>query len=161
MTDIKDMRLYDIAPELRDAIMSEDEGMEERLTELAVAFETKAVSIRHIAGEIDGFIAMAKEEEKRINQQRKYAENRLARLKAYLHGCMADADVSKIEVGTTKITLQNNPPKLVIEDEELVPQKYKTVEQVISIDKNAIKADLKAGKVAGCHLEQGVSLRFK
>ncbi|MDC9392523.1 siphovirus Gp157 family protein, partial [Clostridioides difficile] len=48
---------------------------------------------------------------------------------------------------------------LVIEDEEKIPGIYKTVEQVIKVDKNSIKDFIKKGhEVEGCRIEYSTTL---
>lgn len=52
---------------------------------------------------------------------------------------------------------------MIIEDESLVPELYKTVKEVVTVDKNTIKDFLKKGmEVEGCRLsEEGYSLTIK
>jgi hypothetical protein len=155
------MTLYEIAPELREAVMAEDFD-EQLVTDLAIAFENKAFGMMSIADELTAFVTMAKAEEKRIADKRKAVENRINRMKDYLQHNMETAEVFEVEQGTRKITLQKNPPKVVVDDEQAIPPRFYTViPESFQLDKNALKTALKDGDVPGAHLEQGYSLRVK
>ena len=60
-----------------------------------------------------------------------------------------------------KLKIQNNPPKIVIDNPDKVPAQFKTVETTVKIDKAAIKKTIKNKHVDGVHIEQGTSLRIK
>ena len=152
--------LYEIAPELR-SIVEADEMDEIALGELVMAFETKALGLTFYLDEMQSFVDMAKKEEKRISERRKAVENRQTRLKAYLQQSMEIAELTSIEVGTKKISLQNNPPKVIIDCQDDIPAEFVNIVQTKTIDKNGLKSALKSGSVNGCHLEQGISLRIK
>ena len=161
-TDTKEMRLFDIAPELREAIMSEDEGMEERLGELAIAFESKAVGIKRITDEWQSFVDMAKAEEKRVSDKRKAVENRIAKLKDYLKNNMETAEIVNMDVGNLNFKIQNVKSSVVIDDEASIPQKFVILKQTKQIDKTAIKAALDDGQVvSGASLKAGTTLRIR
>ncbi|WP_334299159.1 siphovirus Gp157 family protein [Clostridioides difficile] len=54
------------------------------------------------------------------------------------------------------ISIRKSAGSLVIEDEEKIPAIYKTVEQVVKVDKNSIKDFIKKvmrSKVAGLNME--------
>jgi GTP-dependent phosphoenolpyruvate carboxykinase len=152
--------LYEIAPEMRQ-LMTEEDFDSERFDALAVAFEHKAEAITHFTGELDGFIAMGKEEIKRIQARVKTAENRKQSLKEYLQGCMQEAEIYELKFGTKSVKIAKNPPRVVIDSAEKVPAEFKTVETVTTIDKNALKKALKSKHIDGAHLEQGESLRIR
>jgi len=153
--------LYEIAPEMRQ-LMTEEDFDSERFDALAIAFEHKAEAITHFTGELDGFIAMGKEEIKRIQARVKTAENRKQSLKEYLQGCMQEAEIYELKFGTKSVKIAKNPPRVVIDDEQSIPAKYKVIETITKIDKAGIKNAIKTGKeVSGCHIESGTSLRIR
>jgi hypothetical protein len=161
--ETKEMRLFDIAPELREAIMSEDEGMEDRLGELAIAFENKAVGIVHITNEWEAFVTMAKAEEKRVADKRKAVENRIAKLKDYLKNNMETAEIFDMTVGNLNFKIQNVKASVIIENEAVIPQEFKTIIPAsLTVNKTAIKKALDEGQnVAGASLKAGTSLRIR
>jgi len=59
-----------------------------------------------------------------------------------------------------RFKLQKSPPRVAIDDEDLVDDAYKITKVTTTIDKKAIADDIKKGcPVPGAHLEQGHSLR--
>ena len=157
---MSDLTLYEIAPWLREIVEAEEFDAE--ALDIAVGeFKMKASGICHYLDEMQGFIDMAKGEEKRIAQRRKAVENQQTHLKAYLQSNMEVAELTKLEIGTKKLMLQNNPPKVVVDEEESIPAKFIRIVQSTSVDKVALKDALKLDEVPGCHLEQSVSLRIK
>ena len=153
--------LYEIAPALHDALTAE-EFDEAAFDALVVAFEDKAKAIIHLSQSLDGFAEMARAEEKRIAEKRRAAEARNERIMAYLKRCMEVAEIAELPLGTMTAKIQTNPPKVVIDDEMLIPGDYVKIVQEKQIDKKLIAEAIKAGeKVDGAHLEQGTTLRIK
>lgn len=82
-------------------------------------------------------------------------------LKTRMKDAMMKLGVVELEGETTKIRLQNAPPKVIIEDETKIEGQYLTTEIVTRADKKKIANALKDGiKVDGARLEQDLSLRF-
>jgi len=158
------LSLYEITAELVAIVESEEEMTDQdlqRLDGLMPAIETKAVNISALTDKMEAFVDLCKKEETRIAAKRKAVENKTNSLKTYLKECMERAGIMKIEQGTVTLALQKNPPKVIIDDERKVPAEYITViPEQYQPNKNAIKEAIKSGKkVAGCHLEQSLSLR--
>ena len=75
---------------------------------------------------------------------------------------MQKLGTKKIETATGTFTIRNNTPSLIIEDENLIPQKFITHISSIKIEKNEIKKEMKNGaKIPGVHLETTQSLLIK
>lgn len=158
MTDLK---LYEIAPALHDALSAE-EFNEETISDLSLAFEEKAAGIIRFSQKLDGFVEMAKAEEKRIAERRRAAENRRDSILSYLKRCMEVADITKLTLGTATASLQANPPKVVVHDEESIPARFVKIVQTTSIDKTGIRDAIKHGEaVPGCELVQEFGLRIR
>jgi hypothetical protein len=64
----------------------------------------------------------------------------------------------KIEYAEFSVRIQNNPPSVNVLDESLIPDEYRTVKTVESIDKKAIK---EAGGCKGAEIVQTVGVRIK
>ena len=80
----------------------------------------------------------------------------------YLHRNMERCGISKIDSPWFSISIKKNPPKVVIEDEGAVPQKFFNEKVTYSIDKAAIKEAINNGEqVTGAHIEQGTRLEIK
>lgn len=54
--------------------------------------------------------------------------------------------LKSIEFINQKVTLKNNPPAVKINDEELIPEKFKKEKVTISIDKTMIKSAIQLGE---------------
>ena len=68
-------------------------------------------------------------------------------------------NLKSIEFINQKFTVKNNPPSVKINDEEMIPEKFKKEKVTISIDKTAIKKAIQDGEeVMGAELTVSKSL---
>lgn len=143
----------------------DDEALEDAFQNLkddmAAKFENCCKYIKNEEADIAGL----KEEEKRIASKRKAKENAVARLKDLMEMAMKKAGEKKLSCGTFTTALQNNPPKVILDEQyiENIPEKY-LVEQDPTVDRKAMLEDLKADPscLEGiAHLEQTESLRIR
>lgn len=92
----------------------------------------------------------------------KQASERKTALKSLILEAMQGLDVKRIETVTGTFTIRNNTPSLIIDDENLIPQKFTTFVQTKKIEKNEIKKEMKNGvEIPGVHLETTQSLLIK
>ena len=84
-----------------------------------------------------------KTEEKRISDNRKTLENRLSKFKEYVKECMEQGGFSKIETELGQLSIAKNPMSVEIENEEEVPNEFKTEVVTTKVDKTAIKNHFK------------------
>jgi len=156
------LRLYEIAPEFA-ALVEQDELTEQdadRLDELGQAIEVKAENIAALTDNMGLFVEMCKAEEKRISAKRKSIENKIKWVNDYLKNNMEAAGIMNIEIGTRKLSLQKNPPSLIVDNEDIIPPKYfLVIPESYQIDKKRLLKDLKANDIPGCHSDQKLSLR--
>ncbi len=72
---------------------------------------------------------------------------------------MDNLGLKSVEFINQKFTVKNNPPSVKINDEELIPDKFKKEKVSITIDKTAIKKAIQDGEeVIGAELVVGKSL---
>lgn len=72
---------------------------------------------------------------------------------------MEQLNLKSLDFINQKVTLKNNPPSVKINDEELIPDKFKKEKVSITIDKTAIKKAIQDGEeVMGAELVVGKSL---
>lgn len=117
-----------------ELILKELEAKEEKCKEIADFYAIKA---------------------KRANEKKKA-------LKELILVAMRKLGTKKIETVTGTFTIRNNTPSLIIDDENLIPQKFTTFVQTKKIEKNEIKKEIKNGmKIPGVHLETTQSLLIK
>ena len=83
-------------------------------------------------------------------------------LKRMIMEAMENLGVKKIETATGTFTIRKNAPALIIEDDRLIPEKFKTIVQETKIEKTEIKKALKDGaEIEGVRLESSQSLLVK
>ena len=133
------------------------------LDALRMAREEKLENVACWVKNICAYIDSAKKEEQKLADKRRAAERRVESLKAWLLDAMTreDGTTDRLKTARASISVRRNPPTTICDD-ELLPWTYKTVKQVITPDKAAIKAALLAGQeVPGAHLEYGRSVMIK
>lgn len=125
------------------------------------ALKEKAVSIVMLVQNLESASDAIKAAETRMSERRRVIDNRTRAIKDYVLKCMQASGIMKIECPEFKISIRNNPQKVVIEDEKLVPIFYLRQPEIPppQPDKKLIASDIKQGVIVdGCHLEQGQSL---
>jgi len=120
--------------------------------------EGYAMVIRNIESDVEGL----KGEEKRLGDRRKTMENGIKRMKENMQFAMSSTGNQKVKGEKFTFTVQKNPPALKVLDESLIPKEYVTVEEVRTVDKKGILAQLKSGvEISGVEISQGESLRIR
>ena len=105
---------------------------------------------------LDAQADLADAEIKRLTARKKTIQAHADRLKAHALRIMDEAGWEKLEGETSTLKIRLNPPAVNIIADDLVPAEFKTIRQEVVIDKNAVKARLKAGgEVPGAMLTQG------
>ena len=127
------MEQEEITPELK-------EQLEKELTEL---LQQKSQNIIGYTKNIELAIEAMKTEEKRISEQRKALENKLDNFKQYVKECMEQNGIKKSETGLGTNSIAKNPISVEIENEEKVPNEFKTIITTTKIDKTKIKDNFK------------------
>jgi hypothetical protein len=157
--------LYSISRDLAALLESDEEDTAEQLDSLLPTLESKASAVAHWCQYQHDLAATLKAREEAIREQRKAIEARSERSKQYLRDCMERAEIWKItDTRTgTEISLKKNPPKVVIDNAEELPNEFWRVPDPPppAPDLKAIGAALKTGEVPGAHLEQGLRVEIK
>lgn len=165
----KELSLYNITNKFIELFEKSEEGelteqeLQEEGTELALALKNKGTSIIAYTKNTESLIDAMKNEEKRISENRKALENRLDRFKTYVKENMQRLEIQKLESELGTLSIAKNPTSVEILDESLIPNDYKKEKVTITVDKTAIKNDLKAGKnIQGVRLvEDKTTLKIK
>ena len=109
----------------------------------------------HFASLANGHQKLIAETEKKIKE----LEKEVKQLKAYIKEmeeldnetrskilqCILDAGLKAVSAFGFKFQARKNPPKVVIEDESQIPDKYKREKVVVTVDKDKIKREAKHG----------------
>lgn len=134
------------------------ETMSDTLEAISGEFNDKAVSILKFTENMNSDIDALSAEIKRLRERKSVFENRKKRLRAYLLENMEAAGINKIECPYFTASLRKGVESVEIEDQELIPDEYITVEVTEKVDKEAIKRDLKAGlEIQGATLKRGAT----
>lgn len=150
--------LYEMVSDLVELVGIEemDENAKvEIMGQIKETMENKAENIIAVIRNYETRIEGIKAEEKRLAEYRRLEEKKLQRLKDYSIECMQMLGNKKLETNLGRISLAKKPGSLIITDESKVPERYKSVTQVTSIDKVQIKKDLKESKIDGVEMQDG------
>lgn len=164
-----DSRIAQLENAMEDGmVINEETGellrVEEVLDNLQMAFEKKA---EHIACWIKNLTAEStaiRAEEEALSKRRKAAEKKAERLRGYLLACMVrpDGTSAKVSGARCAVSIRKNPPSAVVDDDVLLPDRYKVRKITIVPDKAMIRERLIAGEeIPGAHLEQSRSVMIK
>ena len=125
-------------------------------------FEEKAENIGKFIKLLDANSKAIDEEIKRLTKLKKSNDNQKNWLKNYLYNAMKLLDKLKLKTKFFNFWIQKNPISLKITDETKLPDTYKETEVITTINKEALKEDLKNGLVIeGAELAQGEGLRIR
>jgi hypothetical protein len=146
------MRLYDIAREIEDAFICDEETGEilidaaKKLDGLEIAFESKAENIaKMILGlevEAEAFTAEAK----RLQAKAKTLDARVAWLKQYLADCMQLLGRPKVKAGVFALSLRTSE-RIDVPNIDALPEQYRRTTTTIEPDKRLIAQDRKGGAI--------------
>lgn len=149
------MNLYEMKTEylqVLDALVSDEslttQVIEDTLLpykdEVEAKIENVALYIKNLEAEQEAINKV--EQELSIRSDR--IANKIACLQQYLMDNMVSLDMKKVKGKLLDVSVRENPYKVLINDENIIPKEYitiRTIEQH-NIDKNKIKEDLLAGK---------------
>ncbi|HBF7727286.1 TPA: siphovirus Gp157 family protein [Clostridioides difficile] len=151
--------LLEIEEGLTETTGNEAEKLEEIKEIIKQEIQNKNTRIISVIINIDSDINSIDSEIKRLQELKRVKKNTLDRLKSNIKDCMELLGTKKVETVLGNISIRKSAGSLVIEDEEKIPSIYKTVEQVVKVDKNTIKDVIKKGhEVEGCRIEYGTTL---
>jgi len=147
---------------MADVMDIDEDLLNDTLESLEGTFQEKVEYLTSRIMKTNRFADICKAEEQRLADRRKSLEKRAESIKQYIQSQMMVADMTKLNYPLFTVSIQKNPPKVTVYDEELIPQEFKKFETVVSIDKKSILEALKQKVlVPGTGLEQGQTLRIK
>lgn len=157
------MNLYSLTGKFLEILeLSEMEDVSEILEQIDCAIEEKADGMAKIIKQLTGDVETIKAEEKRLAEKRRVIENNIVNMKENLQRSMELTGKEKFKTELFSFGIQNNPVKVVWENEDIkrIPSEYKIVKE--EIDKNKVKEDLKDGLALDfAKLVQTRSLRIR
>jgi hypothetical protein len=159
------VKLYEISQnysQLLDmADVLDEQTFQDTLQAIEEVLEDKVENIGKFVRCLDADIETIKSEEKRLADKRRALENKVASVKEYVQHEMEIAGVDKVKRPTLTISIQLNPPSVLVKDESLIPSHY-MVPVAPKLDKKAVLSFLKeGGEVPGCEIQQSKGLRIR
>ena len=159
------MKLLDIAEEFQTLyeIATEEEDVEtltKLFNEIEAELKDKADNVRIVLSKLDKDIEFLDEEIKRLQQRKKAIQKNKENLKSLLALALYQAGIDKLKTSKATFYFVPTPPRVVINDESLIPDEFKVTK--IEIDKQKLKEALKKGlEIKGATLEQNETLRIR
>lgn len=159
------MKLYEITQDyaqLLDMADSMDETLfSDTLSAIEEVLEDKVENIGKMIRCLEADAEAIKAEEKRLADKRKSIENKISSIKSYVQHELEVAGLNKVKRPTITISIQANPPSVLVKDESLIPSHY-MIPVAPKLDKKAVLSFLKeGGEVPGCEITQSRSVRIK
>ncbi|MGH8567010.1 MAG: siphovirus Gp157 family protein [Gammaproteobacteria bacterium] len=160
------LRLYEIADTYLRAL--EDLADIEDLPEQAIAdtleglqgeFEEKAVNVGAYIRTVEAEASAIEEARKGMERRQRSLTRHAERLREYVKAQIERTGMGKIKNHYLTLRVQNNPPSVVVEDEDSIPAEYKRSETVTTLLRAEIGRALKAGEaVPGSRLQRSTRL---
>ena len=133
--------------ELQGMADTDDEGLKEALQhamdEIQGEFEVKADNIVMLRRNIESDVTAIETEIERLTELKRIKSNSVAQISDYLRRNMEAANLKSIKRPLFTITLALGKEKVIVDNEDAVPDELTSVKTSIAPDKNAIAAKLK------------------
>lgn len=163
--------LYDIAEEIKELLdlMQSAEVDEQTIQDTIEAtglkddFKNKIDGYLYVIDDIEASNKRIRKEEKRLAERRRMQEQNIIKMKRSIQDTMLLLNKQKERTDKYTVWVQNNPPKLVVEDESEIPKAY-WIEQAPKLDRKSLLNDLKGEDhtdFKGARVVQERSLRIK
>lgn len=125
-------------------------------------WDTKALRVAKFLNHIKAQQEIVKLEVDRLQKKMKQLGSTFDNLHDLLLWQMQGFGKTEIKDPILSIKVRDNPPSVIIEDESLIPNDYKTEKTTVTVNKTRIKAAFKAGEqVDGANIVNSQRLEFK
>jgi len=159
--NLSSLRLYQIADDYLTALEAlaemEDlppEAIADTLEGLAGRFQDKAANVAAYIRTLDAEATAIADARQAMERRQSALERHAGRLRDYLKGQMERTGIPRVKNPWVSVRVQPNPPSVVIEDETLLPERFKQPVTTLKLLKSEIARALKAGEsVFGAHLQ--------
>lgn len=142
----------------------EPQALKDTLEGLTGNIEDKAKNVGAFIGNLEASATAIRDAAAKMIARAVRLEHRSAAVRDYLFTNMKAAGISKIECPYFVLAIRKNPPKVVIDNDELIPETFMVQPPAPPphADKKAILDELKTGnEVPGVHMEQGERLDIR
>jgi hypothetical protein len=153
-------QVFEANPDLDEA--ARQTIIAENLSSIQNGFETKAFALAGYILNLKLEQSNVKELADRFTKRSRGLDKTITQLNDYLLMQMQQVKVPKLANSWMTIQVRNNPCRVIVEDETLLSNDFKTTEVTIKVNKSAISEQLKAGSVVPyAHLESSQRLEIK
>lgn len=162
--------LYELTEEYLEAeeklrdLDIDDETIRDTLEGLQFPIEQKATNVAFVIRNMESLAEQIKQAEQQMAARRKAIEKRAESIRSYLLHNMERCEISKIESPYFKISIRQNPAKVVIDDPVRIPCEFYRYPDAPppEPDKKAIKEVLESGGfISGAHIEKTKRIEIK
>ena len=158
------MRLYELTNSyeqlLEMAEQLDEATLRDTLESINEAIETKVENTAYVIKSLEANVKIIDEEIKRLQAMKSTQQRNIKSLKEYIQESMEKVGLGKIEGSLIKVSIQNNPPSVRLDDDFKIGKYLVSVEP--KFDKKAILSDLKQGlDILGAEIVQGKSIRIR
>ncbi len=123
--------------------------------------EIKADNYAKIIKESEGKVTMLDSEINRLAERKNAIKARVAGMKRSLTLAMKAVNKEKFKTDLFSFGIQKNPPSVIIDNPDRVPDKYLTLQEP-TVDKKGILAAIKSGETIDfAHIEQSEGVRIR
>ena len=163
------MTLYELTAEYYSLLLyaedpeTDPQTFADTLEGLGGEIEDKADGYAKVIAELNSEATKLKAEIDRLTARKRAIEQNVTRMKDSLKQAMLMTGKTKFKTDLFSFNIQNNPPRVVIDDYAKIPAEFLIVQEP-KIDSRAIKEFLSETdnkKSFFAHLEQGRSLRIR
>lgn len=163
------MNLYSITKEYQQILdkIEIDEQINlddiDRLGQLTDSIENKAINIAAYIKNLEAEKKAVEEARKNMTDREKRLDAKLEWLTDYLKHSLNACDIKEIKKSPYfAIKIKKCPPKVVIDNEEIIPNEYLSEKVIKSIDRTMLKEHLSNGVIIeGARLQQDTRLEIK
>ena len=157
------LSLYEISnaiAKIEELAESETE-LQEYLDSAQISLQNKVMDVVGYSQSLKAYGEAVKLEAERLSSLSKSIERRSNNLKAYLSYCMQKNGLERIETPIAILSFRKSEQLEIINPEQ-VPNNFKKVTEIVTIDKLAIKKAINEGEeVAGVQLNHIKNLQIK
>ena len=137
----------------------DEQTMLDTLESLTAPIEEKALNVAKFIRNMDADIDAIDNAIKQMQARSKSAKTKRDAVLKYLKDNMEAAGIDRLSCPYFELAIVKNPASVVITGD--VPDEFKTVKEVVSVNKTKIKAALKDGELPFAELSNTTRLRIK
>jgi len=137
--------------------------VEQELDRIGGEIKHKAEAISGLVRWYEGLADLRKSEARRMADSARSSENRADWLRRYLHQNMQATGIERIDTARFTVSIRQNPPRVEVLEEMMVPEEFKRRHEVVEVDKRAILAYTKeSGEIVpGTDVVRGTRLDIR